>query len=39
MSELAEVNSNPLDPVSFIKTWEVFDPQVVSSPRRALAGG
>jgi hypothetical protein len=36
MSELAEINKNPLDPVSFVKTWEVFDPKVVSSPHRAL---
>jgi hypothetical protein len=28
MSELADISNNPLNPVSFIKTWEVFDPQV-----------
>jgi hypothetical protein len=36
MSELAEINKNPLDPVSFVKTWEVFDPKVVSNPLKDL---
>ena len=35
MSELAEIKNNPLQPLSFIKTWEEFDPQVVPFPGRA----
>jgi hypothetical protein len=29
MTELAEINRNPLNPGSFVKTWEIFDPQVL----------
>ena len=35
MSELAEIKNNPLQPLSFIKTWEEFDPQVVPFHGRA----